>query len=102
MANRKTIRKRTPSEVEAAILIRSARRCPLCFDLQRDLKEKHGQIAHLDQNPSNYAEDNLAFLCMVHHSLYDSRTSQHKNYTVNELKVARSKLYDIVDAGKHL
>ena len=30
---------------------------------------------------------------MDHHSLYDSRTSQHKNYTIAEVKVYRSDLY---------
>ena len=102
MANIKASRKRTPPKVETAILIKSARRCPLCFYLHGDLKEKPGQIAHLDQDPSNYAEDNLAFLCMVHHSLYDSKTKQHKNYTVREVKAARSKLYELVGKGTHL
>jgi hypothetical protein len=42
------------------------------------LSEKLGQIAHLDKDPSNAAEDNLAFMCLTHHALYDSKTSQHK------------------------
>lgn len=82
--------------IEAKVLARSARRCCLCFSLKRDFTEKEGQLAHLDQNPANGAEDNLAFLCLRHHSLYDSRTSQHKNYTIVEVKSARGALYEHV------
>jgi len=95
-------RKRTPTEIELAVLDRSRRRCTLCFHLHDDTREKHGQIAHLDQDPSNFAEDNLAFMCLEHHSLYDSRTSQHKNYTISEAKAARERLYVLVESGGHL
>ncbi len=66
-------RKRTPTEIELAVLDRSRRRCTLCFHLHSDTREKLGQIAHLDQDRSNSTEDNLAFMCLKHHSLYDSR-----------------------------
>jgi hypothetical protein len=66
------------------------------------MREKHGQIAHLDQDPANSAEDNLAFLCIEHHSLYDSKTSQHKNYTNQEVKKARTALYEAVAQGRHV
>jgi hypothetical protein len=94
-------RKQTPVDIETAVLTKSARRCTLCFSLSRDLNEKRGQIAHLDQNPSNCAEDNLAFLCLDHHSLYDSSTSQHKNYTIPEVKVARAELYEAISQNEH-
>src|SRR5579872_921907 len=94
-------RKRTPTGIETAVLLSSARRCTLCFHLRCDLNEKVGQIAHLDQDPSNCAEDNLAFMCLEHHSVFDSDTSQHKNYTIQEVKAARRKLYDAVAQGKH-
>lgn len=100
--NKKPARKNTPADVETAVLAKSARRCALCFYLSADLTEKLGQIAHLDGDRSNSAEDNLAFLCLAHHSLFDSATSQHKNYTVAEVKRARSKLYDHLANGKHL
>jgi hypothetical protein len=64
--------------IENRVLTRSARRCCLCFWLDRDFSEQDSQIAHLDQDPQNGSEDNLAFLCLTHHSVYDSRTSQHK------------------------
>ena len=81
--------------------MKSARRCTLCFHLSRDLGEKHGQIAHIDKDPSNPSEDNLAFMCLPHHSLFDSKTSQHKNYTQNEVKSARAVLYEAIASHKH-
>lgn len=82
------------------MLTRSARRCCLCFYLDQDFFEKDGQIAHLDHDPGNGSEDNLAFLCLRHHSLYDSRTSQHKNYAIQEVKTARARLYQKVECYK--
>jgi hypothetical protein len=102
MTQTKDPRRRTPSEIELSVLELSRRRCALCFHLNEDLREKHGQIAHLDDDRTNYAEDNLAFLCMEHHSLYDSTTSQHKNYTIHEVKKARTVLYDAIIRGRHV
>ena len=87
--------------VEARVLTSCARRCCLCFHLKRDFSEKEGQVAHLDHDKSNGAEDNLAFMCLPHHSLYDSRTSQHKNYTMLEVKTARKKLAEHVASFEH-
>jgi DNA-binding MarR family transcriptional regulator len=89
-------RKKTGPGVEAAILIRSRRRCCVCFGLNRDVEIKSGQIAHLDGDRSNNTEDNLAFLCLPHHDHYDSRTSQSKNFTIEEVKSYRAELYDQV------
>jgi hypothetical protein len=89
-------RKKASIDVEAAVLLRSCRRCTLCFHLHGDLSEKRGQIAHLNRDPSDSAEDNLAWMCLDHHTLYDSRTSQHKNYAIQEIKQARAKLYEVI------
>jgi hypothetical protein len=89
----------TPIEVETRVLTRSSRRCCLCLLLDQDLREKKGQIAHLDGNAGNCKEDNLAYLCMEHHSLFDSTTSQHKNYTIQEVKQARERLYDRISSS---
>jgi hypothetical protein len=51
---------------------------------------------HLDHNNSNNAEDNLAFLCFVHHDEYDSRTSQSKGLTVGEVRQFRSELQEAI------
>lgn len=82
-----------PKEIEADVLIKSKRRCCLCYGINRDLDEKAGQIAHLDKDSSNNKFDNLAYMCLVHHDRYDSRTSQSKNYTIKEIKYYRDQLY---------
>jgi len=91
-----TRRKRIPEETVAELLVCSRRRCCLCYGLDRDLTEKQGQIAHLDGDRSNNDPDNLAFLCLSHHDRYDSRTSQSKGLTVEELKRYRRELYQLV------
>jgi hypothetical protein len=90
------------SVVETSVLAKSARRCALCYHLDGNLAEKLGQIAHIDGDRSNADEANLAWMCLEHHSLFDSSTSQHKNYTISELKTACAKLYKLVSQGKHL
>jgi hypothetical protein len=92
----KIVRKAIPKELEAQILLECARRCALCFQLYLDLDEKVGQIAHLDHNPANNSKDNIAFLCLSHHSVYDSKTSQHKNFTELEVKEARQRLCELI------
>src|SRR5258708_2630818 len=99
MAAKQPPRKRIPPDVEAAVLNQSRRRCALCFHLHGDTKTKKGQVAHLDHRRANSIEDNLAFLCLDHHTDYDSITSQHKNYTIHEVKVARGALYRWVQKG---
>jgi hypothetical protein len=85
-------RKRIQDNVQARVLLRSRRRCCICFGLNRDTSIKQGQIAHLDKNSGNNAEDNLAFLCLDHHDRYDSTTSQSKNFTMAEVKGFRAEL----------
>jgi hypothetical protein len=95
-------RKPEPPATQLLVLDRSRRRCALCFHLRGDLTEKKGQIAHLDDDRTNFAEANLAWLCLDHHDGYDSRTSQSKNYTMVEVKKARDDLYKAIEQGKHL
>lgn len=86
-------RKKATDEVITEVLTRSRRRCCLCYGLNRDAEIKQGQVAHLDQNRDNNRPDNLAFLCLSHHDLYDSQTSQSKGFTISEVKVYRDELY---------
>jgi hypothetical protein len=102
MFKKKPPRKKTPDDIEADVLRKSVRRCTLCFYLKGNLKEKHGQVTHLNGDRTNYAMDNLAFMCLKHHTLYDSTTSQHKNYTLKEVKAARARLYEAIAQGQHL
>lgn len=90
-------RKPLPKNTEAAVLVRSRRRCCVCFGIDRDTRPKAGQIAHLDKNSANHSEANLAFLCFVHHDEYDSVSSQRKNYTAAEVKAFREELYSTIN-----
>lgn len=90
-------RKPVPKSFETAVLVRSRRRCCICFGLDRDTRLKAGQIAHLDRNSANHMEKNLAFLCFHHHDEYDSRSSQRKNFTIGEVKALREELYTTIN-----
>ncbi len=91
-------RKKIPPETETEVLTRSRRRCCLCFGLEQDLEEKLGQIAHLDRDPSNDKFDNLAWMCLKHHALYDSKSHQSKGFSIRETKEYRDSLYDVITA----
>ena len=88
-------RKRTSTgpTSSADVVVRSGRRCCLCFGLQQDMREKRGQIAHLDGNKNNNSPGNLAWLCLEHHDQFDSSTSQSRNYMIREVKSYRKDLY---------
>ena len=85
-------RKKSPKACKD-VLLKSRRRCCLCFGLKGDQGVKKGQIAHLDHDPANNRPDNLAFLCFEHHDQYDSPTSQSKSLQTDEVKAHRKKLY---------
>jgi len=86
-------RAQIPEQLQANVLLQSRRRCCICFGLDHDTNVKAGQIAHLDRNNRNRSEDNLAFLCLVHHDEYDSQTSQRKGFTIKEVKAFKEELY---------
>lgn len=91
------MRAKIPIDVEAELLIRSGRRCCLCYGLGSDFEVKAGQIAHIDRDPSNNEIDNLSFLCLAHHDQYDSRTSQSKGFKPFELVEYRRRLHEKVE-----
>lgn len=90
------VRKPLSKKLEELVLIECRRRCCICFGLNRDTNIKKGQIAHIDKNPGNHENDNLAFLCLDHHDQYDSKTSQSKNFTIREVKVFKKELIDVI------
>ncbi len=92
-------RKSVPQNIQDRVLLRSRRRCCICFGLHRDLEVRQGQIAHLDHNNANFDPDNLVFLCIPHHDQYDSKTSQSKGFTEGEVRRFRQELDDKVAAG---
>lgn len=84
------------------VLIKSARRCALCFGLHGTLEwERQGQIAHVNRDSSDAAFNNLAFLCIAHHDVYDSTPRQSRGWTPGELLYHRDRLYAAIDAGQH-
>lgn len=89
-------RKPITPNTQASVLIKARRRCCICFGINRVTMLRQGQIAHLDQNPNNSDEDNLAFLCLEHHDQYDSTTRQSKNFTLEEVKRFRSELHEAI------
>jgi hypothetical protein len=83
------------------VLMQVARRCALCFGLHGDLEMKKGQIAHIDHDPSNNIEHNLAFLCFNHHDEYDSKTSQAKGISPRELIAYKRCLTHAIETHEH-
>jgi len=60
----------SPLDGEQAVLIKSRRRCCVCYALERTDSVCDGKIAHLDYNPRNARENNLAWLCLKHYGEY--------------------------------
>ena len=77
-------RKRISTETEKQVLLKSRRRCCLCFWLDGVDEVQKGQIAHLDQNNQNPQVGNLVFLCLEHHDEYDGTTRIAKGLTEAE------------------
>jgi len=88
-----------PADNQKEVFLLSRRRCCICFGLDGDLGVKQGQIAHLDQDNTNYDLDNLAFLCLPHHDQYDGKTSQSKGLQKSEVKQFRKELYGKIAEG---
>ncbi|MBN9521520.1 hypothetical protein J0H58_23875 [bacterium] len=86
-------RKPIPESTQTAILLKSRRRCCLCFWLKGEDEVKKGQFAHLDHDHENPAESNLAFMCFEHHDEYDSTTRLSKGLREPEVKKWRDELY---------
>ncbi len=64
-------RKALPKDVQTEVLTAAKRRCAICYGLNRDTGIKQGQIAHVDNDPSNPNPENLVFLCLQHHDEFD-------------------------------
>ena len=89
-------RKKISQKTETELLINCRRRCCICFGLDKDHRIKQGQLAHLDQNRDNNKIQNLAFLCLAHHDQYDSRSSQSKGLTKNEVVHFKEELENFI------
>ncbi|MFN5950134.1 MAG: hypothetical protein ACK5ZC_09300 [Pirellulaceae bacterium] len=87
------VRKRIPKSTQVSVLVKSRRRCCLCFALNNEDEVAKGQLAHLDGDNTNSNEDNLAFLCLPHHDDYDSIPRLSKGLREEEVRYWRDKLY---------
>lgn len=65
----------------------------MCYGLKGTLDVADGQIAHLDQNRGNAAIENLAYLCLQCHKIYDSTSNRTLAFTAGEISLYRKKLY---------
>ena len=98
----KPARKPIPQATQVNTLVESRRRCAMCFHLHDDFSVQDGQLAHIDRNPSNDAEDNLVFLCLVHHNQYDTKPSQSKGWLPAELTEIKRRFLQAIAEGRHL
>jgi len=98
----KAKRKKIPGNSELEVMKRCRRRCCVCYGLNRDEKIKRGQIAHLDWDPSNNRIENLAFMCLEHHDLFDTRTSQSRSFAIEEVKLYKRELEDRYESWQFL
>lgn len=86
-------RKSIPETVQTEVIVKSGRRCAICYGLHGDATIKAGQLAHLAHDPAKIRADDLCWLCLLHHAEYDSRTNQAKGFTESEVRAYRDKLY---------
>lgn len=93
-------RKHLSPQVEREVVVRSGRRCCLCVFLDGDTRHRKGQIAHLNRKRSDNRFANLVWLCLEHHDEYDSRTSQSKGLTIDEVRHYRDKLLRLVQGER--
>jgi hypothetical protein len=63
------------------------------FFLDHRDETRKGQIAHLNHDRSDSRFENLVWLCLEHHDEYDSKTSQSKGFTIDEVREYRNRLY---------
>ncbi len=83
-----------PQKAVEDILLKSRRRCALCFHLSGDDQPKVGSIAHIGSASEEEADalDNLVFLCQTHHEQLDMR-KEREPISPEMVKAAREELY---------
>jgi len=72
--------------VRPQVLLRSGGVCERCGRCPRRL-----EIAHLDQDPSNYADENLASLCSGCHHRFDYKAWAEKARTTRARRKDRAR-----------
>lgn len=95
-------RKPISKDIELRVLLACGRRCCLCLYLNDRDEVRKGQLGHLNHQPEDARFENLVWLCLEHHDEFDSRTSQSKGLTEQEVRAYRDRLYEhiSVKAGR--
>jgi hypothetical protein len=91
-------RKQVPNDIVDQVLIQCRRRYALCFGLDGRTGVKEGQIAHADRDNANNRAENLVWLCLHHHEMYDRRSQQSRRFTERELLTHRAALLEYLKA----
>ncbi len=94
-------RKAIPSETQKTVLLKSRRRCCLCFWLEGRDEVQKGNIAHLDGRSENAEQNNLVFLCFDHHDDLDGTTRLAKGLREDEVRHWRDELYKEMEYRFH-
>ncbi|SRR6266849_2707866 len=85
-----------PQEVAARVLFLSDRTCCVCR-----IPRKAIQIHHIDDDPSNSVEANLAVLCLECHRETQIRGGFDRKLDAHQVILYRSDWYSIVDRKRH-
>ena len=86
-------RVKIPPHIRDEVLRRCRRQCCMCFGLRKITDVKDGQLAHLDRDRTNPNVDNLAYLCLECHKMYDTKNNRVQGYTPGEVLYYRDQLY---------
>jgi predicted restriction endonuclease len=101
--NRRTsptvMRRPFPKDIKTNVLLTYRRRCAFCYGLDGDASVKEGHLAHIDK-PEDTNLTNAAFLCLLHHAQYDTRSRQIKTFTPEELRRYQRELLDYLKESR--
>jgi hypothetical protein len=84
-----------PSDTSSIILFKSDRTCCICRD-----KGKEVQIHHIDENPENNDESNLAVLCLECHNQTQIRGGFGRKLDSGQIKLYRDSWYETVERAR--
>lgn len=89
-------RNEIPAEVAARVLFLSDRTCCVCREQRKPI-----QIHHLDEDPSNSAEQNLAVMCFDCHHDTQIRGGFGRQLNAHQILLYRQDWHEIVDRRRH-
>ena len=78
----KKVRITVPADKAAQVLFRNRRRCCVCREPRKPV-----HLHHIDEDPSNNEWDNLAVLCLDHHSDVTGNQGLGRNYSPEEISL---------------